>query len=242
MMDENDWMCRTELLTSTEGLNKLKNAHVMVVGLGGVGGYAAEQLCRAGIGSLTLVDNDTVNPSNKNRQLIALDSTLGMFKCDALAERLQLINPEAKISALNTYLEGEDTFQLVEGGHFDYVVDAIDTLTPKVELLEACVKTNTPAISSMGSGARMDPSLIEVVEIEDSNHCKLAYMVRKRLHQRGIYKGVKAVYSPEVVSKDAYILTDRKESKRTIVGTISYMPAIFGCYAASAVIRDILAS
>lgn len=239
-MNENDWMCRTELLVTPNGLNKLKKAKILVVGLGGVGGYAAEQLCRSGIGNLTLIDNDTVNLSNKNRQLIAIDSTLGTLKCDALAHRFSEINPDAKVTAMNSFLEGEKAIELLESNEFDYVIDAIDTLTPKVELLEACVKTNTPVISSMGSGARLDPSLVQVAQIEKSHHCKLAYLVRKRLHKRDIFKGIKVVFSPEPVSEHAHIVTDGSNNKKTIVGTISYMPAIFGCFAASEVIRDIL--
>lgn len=239
-MNENDWMSRTELLLTTEGLNKLKNANVLVVGLGGVGGYAAEQLCRAGIGSLTLIDNDTVNLTNKNRQIIALDSTIGQLKCDALAARLKDINPEANIKAVNSFIEGEGAQQLLEENAFDYVIDAIDTLTPKVELLEACVESKTPVVSSMGSGARIDPSIIEVVDIKKSHHCKLAYLVRKKLHQKKIYSGITVVFSPEIAPAHAHVKTDGTNNKKTIVGTISYMPALFGCFAASAVIRGLL--
>jgi tRNA A37 threonylcarbamoyladenosine dehydratase len=240
-MNEQDWMCRTELLLTEKALNRLKKANVLVVGMGGVGGYAAEQLCRAGIGQLTIVDNDTIHPSNKNRQLIALDSTMGNLKIDSFYERFSDINADAKIIKLNKFVEGENVFKILGKGKYDYVIDAIDTLTPKVDLLEACVKTNTKVISSMGSGARMDPSRVKISEIENSHHCKLAYLVRKRLHQRNVYKGIKVVFSPEKVPEHAHIVTDGSNNKRTIVGTISYMPAIFGCYAASEVIRDILA-
>lgn len=239
-MNENDWMCRTELLVKSEGLGKLINANVLVVGLGGVGSYAAEQLCRSGIGNLTLIDNDTIHLSNKNRQLIALDSTINSQKSDALAQRFHDINPDLNITISNNFIEGDKAIELLENGEFDYVVDAIDTLTPKVDLLEACVKTNTRVISSMGSGARLDPTMVQIAQIEKSNHCKLAYMVRKNLHKRGIYKGIKVVFSPEPISKHTHIVTDGSNNKKTIVGTISYMPAIFGCYAASEVIRDIL--
>jgi tRNA threonylcarbamoyladenosine dehydratase len=239
-MNEQDWMCRTELLATHEGIEKLKNAHVLVAGLGGVGGYAAEQLCRAGIGKLTLVDNDTVHVSNINRQLIALTSTVDTFKCDAFRNRFEQINPEVQITVLTKFIEGDYACQLLQKGKYDFVIDAIDTLTPKVDLLEACIKTKTPVVSSMGSGARLDPSLVQIAEIEKSHHCRLAHMVRKRLHQREIYKGIQVVFSPEQVPKHAHVITDGSNNKRTIVGTISYMPAIFGCFCASVVIRGIL--
>ena len=239
-MNEQDWMCRTELLAQKEGLEKLKQANVLVVGLGGVGGYAAEQLVRSGIGKLTLVDNDTVHPSNKNRQLIALDSTLNKLKTESFLQRFKDINPRANITVLNTFVEGEYAYDLLSGSNFDYVVDAIDTLTPKVDLLEACVFTNTRVVSSFGSGARIDPSKIKVAEIEDSHHCKFGYLVRKRLHSRKIYKGIKVVFSTEPLARHALIPTDGSNHKRSIVGTISYMPAIFGCLTASVVVRDLL--
>jgi tRNA A37 threonylcarbamoyladenosine dehydratase len=239
-MNENDWMCRTELLARREGLEKLKQANVLVVGLGGVGGYAAEQLVRSGIGKLTLIDNDTVHPSNKNRQLIALDSTIDKFKTDSFKERFYDINPDAKISVNNLFVEEDIAKELIEKGNYDYVVDAIDTLTPKVDLLEACIRNATRVVSSFGSGARMDPSKIEIAEIEDSHHCKFGYLVRKRLHGRKIYKGIKVVFSSERSAKHAMVPTDGSNHKKSIVGTVSYMPALFGCYAASVVIRDLL--
>ena len=239
-MKEQDWMCRTELLVKKEGIEKLKNASVLVVGIGGVGGYAAEQLCRAGIGRLTLIDNDTIHSSNKNRQLIALDSSINQLKCDAFKDRFKQINPIAEITILNTFVNEENVSDIVGNGDFDYVIDAIDTLTPKVNLLEKCVKTNTKVISSFGSGGRLDPSQIQVAEIENTHNCKFGYLVRKRLHGRGIYKGIKVVFSTEPAKEHARIPTDGANFKRSIVGTISYMPAIFGCYCASVVIQNIL--
>lgn len=241
MINESDWKSRTELLVAPEGIQKLKDARVLVAGLGGVGGIAAEQLCRAGIGHITLVDNDTIQESNINRQIIALQSTVGQEKTTVLAERLKDINPEASITTKKIFLEGDLTISVLNEG-YDYVIDAIDTLTPKVELLETCVSKAIPVISSMGSGARLDPTKIFIDDIKNSHDCKFAYLVRKYLHKRGIYDGIKVVYSTEKVPRQAMIETDGANFKRTIVGTISYMPAIFGGFCASVVIRDILST
>ncbi len=238
-MNENNWKCRTELLLGEEQINLLQNKHVLVVGVGGVGGYAAEQLCRAGIGKLTLVDNDTVHPSNKNRQLIALNSTIDTFKTRAFEKRLKDINPDIEITTNELFIKDDSVYKLLEQP-YDYVIDAIDTLTPKVDLIEACVKKNLPLVSSMGSGGRMAPEEVQIAEIENSHHCKLAYIVRKRLHHRGVYKGFKVIFSPEQVPDNVYHMTDGSNNKKTIIGTLSYMPAIFGCYAASVVIRQLL--
>lgn len=239
-MNEENWSCRTELLITKEGLNKLKGINVLVVGVGGVGAYAAEQLCRAGVEKFTLIDNDSIHSSNKNRQLIALDSTIDLLKCNVLSERFKQINANVEITTINTFIKGKEAFELLNNEKFDFVIDAIDTLMPKVELLEACVKTNTPVVSSLGSGARLDPTQIQISEIEDSHHCKFGYLVRKRLHGKGIHKGIKVVFSPEPIMKNALIPTDGSNHKRSIVGTISYMPAIFGCFCASVVIREII--
>lgn len=238
-MIEAEWTSRTELLLKKEKLDKLKNAHVLIVGLGGVGGYAAEQIARSGVGALTLVDCDTIHPSNINRQIIATKSTVGQEKTQVLSSRLKDINPEIKIIPQNIFIDEESVYHILDWG-FDYVIDAIDTLTPKVDLLEACIKTNTKVVSSMGSGGRMDPTAICIGDIEESNHCKFAFFVRKHLHKRGIYSGIKVVYSPERVPSEAIIETDGKNNKKTIVGTISYMPALFGCNCAAIVIRDLI--
>ena len=238
-MNELDWKCRTELLITDAGVEKLRNARVLVVGLGGVGGAAAEQLCRSGIGSLTLVDNDRVQASNINRQIIALNSTLDKPKCEVITDRLHDINPDATIKSINKFVDADFANELLTE-NFDYVIDAIDTLTPKVELLETCVKKNIPVVSSMGSGGKVDPTQIKIDDIKKSHHCKFAYIVRKYLHRRGIYEGINVVYSAEEVPENAIIETDGSNHKRTIVGTISYMPAIFGAFCASVVIRDLI--
>jgi tRNA A37 threonylcarbamoyladenosine dehydratase len=234
-----NWTKRTELLVGEEGIEKLSRSHVLVAGLGGVGGYAAEQLCRAGIGKLTLIDGDTIHPTNRNRQILALVSTEGMDKARLMSGRLMDINPSIELDLISAYLK-EDQFPPLLDRHYDYVVDAIDTLTPKVHLLAAAFRKGHPIVSSMGSGGRLHPEKIRIADIADSNHCRFAYVVRKYLHRLGIRSGITVVYSPEPVSKDAVREISGEENKRSVVGTISYMPAIFGCYCASVVIRDLL--
>jgi tRNA A37 threonylcarbamoyladenosine dehydratase len=233
------WLSRTELLIGKENLNKLSSAHILVVGLGGVGGYTAEQLCRAGIGELTLIDGDIVNPTNRNRQIIALTSTEGQSKASLLAGRLKDINPDIRLHVIDEYLK-EDRFAAILEQPFDYVVDAIDTLTPKVTLLAEVVNKGIPVVSSMGSGGKFHPERVEISDISKSHHCKFAHIVRKYLHRRGVYSGITVVYSPESVSKKAILEVSGEENKRSVVGTISYMPPVFGCFCASVVIRDII--
>jgi tRNA A37 threonylcarbamoyladenosine dehydratase len=238
-MNEQDWMCRTELLINKEGQETLKKSHVLIVGLGGVGGIAAEQLCRAGTGHLTLVDSDTVQLSNINRQVIALHSSVGYSKASVLKKRLLDINPQAIIDTVEVFIENEQIDSLLSKP-LDFVVDAIDTLTPKVDLLAACLDKKIPVVSSMGSGGRLDPSKIFIDDIKKSHDCKFAYLVRKYLHKKGIYEGIKVVFSTEKVPDHALVETDGSNYKRTIVGTMSYMPNLFGCFCASVVVRDLL--
>jgi len=235
----NHWLGRTELLIGEEGLMKLGKAHVLVAGLGGVGGYAAEQLCRAGIGEMTLIDGDVINETNRNRQIIALSSTHCQPKTDVMAARLKDINPGIRLHLISEYLK-EERFEAILGQKFDYVIDAIDTLTPKVSLIETAVKKGLKVVSSMGSGGRLDPSKVEIADIADSHHCRFAHMVRKYLHRRGIYKGITVVYSSESVDRKSILETSDEENKRSVVGTISYMPPVFGCYCASVVIRALI--
>lgn len=233
------WLSRTELLLGKDNLEKLAGAHVMVVGLGGVGGYAAEQLCRAGIGEFTLIDGDVINRSNRNRQIIALTSNEGRSKATLMAERLLDINPDVKLHVIPEYLK-EDRFAAILDVRLDYVVDAIDTLTPKVALLAEAARKGHPVVSSMGSGGKLDPENIEIKDIAESHHCKFAYLVRKYLHRQGVFSGITVVYSPEPVSKEAIREVTGEENKRSVVGTISYMPPLFGCLCASVVIRNII--
>lgn len=233
-----EWMERTALLLGPEKLARLNDARVLVVGLGGVGAYAAEMLARSGIGHLTLVDADSVSSSNINRQLIALHSTVGRPKAEVLAARLLDINPEIRLSARQQYLQDEATETLLDEG-FDYVVDAIDTLSPKVNLIKGALDRGIPLVSSMGAGAKTDPTLLEIKDISKSHHCPLAHMLRKRLHKLGIRRGFRVVFSPEPVREGSMILCE-ETNKKSNVGTISYMPALFGCHCASVVIRDLL--
>ena len=235
-----NWLERTELLIGKEKLEKLKQSHVLVVGLGGVGAYAAEMLCRSGVGKLTIVDADTVHPSNLNRQLIALVSTQGEAKAEILAARLKDINPDIELNVINDYICDEKTDALLNQADYDYVVDAIDTLAPKVNLIRMCIEKQLPLISSMGAGAKLDPSKIEVADISKSHHCPLAHQLRKRLHKSGIRKGFKVVFSAEMPIAEAIVLCDDEPNKKSTVGTISYMPAMFGCTCASVVIRDLI--
>lgn len=233
------WNSRTELLLGAERLEHLAHSHVLIVGLGGVGAYAAEQLCRAGIGQMTLIDADTVQESNLNRQLPALHSTLGRPKAEVIAERLLDINPRLKLTVLHEFLRDERTKEVLSASRYDFVVDAIDSLSPKVFLLYFAVEKGIPIVSSMGAGAKMDPSQVKLADISKSYNCNLARMVRKRLHRLGIRKGIPVVFSTEQANPDAIIEVDNEQCKKTTAGTVSYMPAIFGCFLASYVIQHI---
>ncbi|KAB2867745.1 MAG: tRNA threonylcarbamoyladenosine dehydratase [Bacteroidales bacterium] len=234
------WLERTELLLGAEQVNKLKNKHVLVVGLGGVGAYAAEQICRAGIGQMTIVDGDTIHLTNINRQLPALKSSIGLPKAEYLGKRLMDINPDLKLSIIQEYLR-DDRMKDVLSHHFDYVVDAIDTLSPKIFLIHDAFKNGLRVVSSMGSGGKLDPTKVQIADISESHNCPLARILRKRLHRLGIRTGIKVVYSPEEVPENATRPCEGEPNKKTTVGTISYMPPIFGCFIASVVVRDLLA-
>ena len=234
-----DWQNRTELMFGVENVVFLRQAHVMVVGLGGVGAYAVEMLCRAGVGEFTLVDGDTVNDTNRNRQLVALTSSIGQFKTEVLAARLRDINPEVKLHLHSEFLQDDRTVELLKATQYDYVVDAIDTLSPKVFLLQQAYLLGIPTVSSMGSGGKLDPMQVKICDIAKSDYCKLARMVRKRLHQLGIRRGITVVYSAEVVPPERVLIIEGEQNKKSNVGTVSYMPAIFGCYLASHIIREL---
>lgn len=234
------WQDRTRLLIGDAGIEKLASSHVLVVGLGGVGAYAAEQLARAGIGKMTLIDGDVVNLTNCNRQLIALSSTLGRPKADVMAERIRDINPDIELEAINLYLKDQAIIDLM-ARPFDFVVDAIDTVAPKVFLLYYARQNHQRIVSCMGAGGKFHPEKVEIADIADSNHCRLAFYIRKRLHRLGVFNGITVVFSPEPV--DASAITTEKvneQNKVSNVGTISYMPAVFGCFCASVVINSLL--
>ena len=234
-----NWLERTELLLGAEKLELLRKAHVLVVGLGGVGAYAAEMIARAGVGRMTLADADTVGLTNINRQLLALHSTVGRPKAEVLAERLRDINPAIELTVVNRYIKDEETYTLLDAARYDYVVDCIDTLSPKLALIAAALERKMPLVSSMGAGAKVDPTQLEIKDISKTHHCPLAHMLRKRLHKIGIYKGFRAVFSPEPIREGAMILSE-EQNKKSQVGTISYIPALFGIGCASVVIRDLI--
>lgn len=238
-MDENYWLARTELLIGKENIEKLQNSHVLIAGLGGVGGYAAEAIGRAGVGEMTIIDNDVVTVTNLNRQLLATRSAEKKGKIKLMAERLMDINPDLKLHALKVYLKDEKIPEVLFQ-KFDYVVDAIDTLSPKIFFIKNCVERNLKLVSSMGSGGRLDPSQVQVVDISKSYNCQFAQVIRKKLHGWDIRTGFKVVFSPEPVPKSAVMVTENESNKKSTVGTISYMPAIYGLTAASVVIRDLI--
>ncbi len=234
-----NWLERTELLLGAEKLEILRGANVLVVGLGGVGAYAAEMIARAGVGRMTIADADVVGESNINRQLVALHSTIGREKSEILAERLRDINPEIELTVVAKYIRDELTYELLDSAKFDYVVDCIDTLSPKIALILGALERNIPLVSSMGAGAKTDPTQMEIKDIGKTHHCPLAHMLRKRLHRVGVRKGFKAVFSPEPMREGAMVLCD-EQNKKSNVGTISYIPAMFGIGCASVVIRDLI--
>ncbi|KIO44669.1 tRNA threonylcarbamoyladenosine dehydratase [Sanguibacteroides justesenii] len=234
-----EWLSRTELLIGKEALKKLQEAHVLVAGLGGVGAYAAEQLCRAGIGEMTIIDGDCVEETNKNRQLPALDSNMGKPKAEVMAARFRDINPEIRLHVINDYIRDDRMIEVLKLASYDYIVDAIDTLAPKIFLIYHSLQNGYSIVSSMGSGGKFDPTQIRIADISKSYNCNLARMLRKRLHKLGVYKGVKVVFSPEEVDPEAVVLSEG-ENKKSNVGTISYMPPAFGCFCASVVIRDLI--
>ena len=234
-----EWLERTSLLLGDEKLKKLQNANVLVVGLGGVGAYAAEMIARSGVGRMTIADADTVSPTNINRQLIALHSTIGKEKSDLMADRLRDINPEIELTVVNRFIKDDETDALLDSDKFDYVVDAIDTLSPKLALIKGSLDRNIPLVSSMGAGAKTDPTKMEICDIAKTHHCPLAHMLRKRLHKIGIRSGFRAVFSPEPVREGAMILCE-EQNKKSNTGTISYIPALFGIGCASVVIRGLI--
>jgi tRNA A37 threonylcarbamoyladenosine dehydratase len=234
-----DWLSRTELLLGSDRLEKLKAANVLVVGLGGVGACAAEMICRAGVGKMTIVDGDTIHATNRNRQLLALGSTEGRAKALLMAERLLDINPGLDLTVINEYIRDDRMTEILDSG-YSYAVDAIDTLSPKVFLIYHAVMKKIPIVTSMGSGGKFDPLKISVCDISETTDCTLARILRKRLHRLGIREGVTAVYSPEVIDKTKVVPVTGEKNKASVVGTISYMPAAFGIACASVVIRDLI--
>lgn len=232
-------MGRTRLLLGDQKLEKLIDAHVLVTGLGGVGGICAEMIARAGVKRMTLVDGDVVEATNRNRQAPALISTDGMYKTEVMAQRIRDINPDIELHIVTDFLKDDKIPQLLDSAKFDYAVDCIDTLSSKVWYIKECMDRGIPLVSSMGAGGKVDPTQVRVVDIDETYNCKLAYYVRKRLHRMHIHKGLKVVFSPEKDQKGELVVMEKGGPKRSIIGTMSYMPAVFGCTCASVVIRDL---
>jgi tRNA A37 threonylcarbamoyladenosine dehydratase len=233
------WLERTELLIGKESVERLSSRNVLIVGLGGVGSFAAEFVARAGIGNLTIIDGDVVDKTNKNRQLPALTSTVGMKKAELMAARIRDINPDVNLRVIDSFQRPEHTQELVRVERFDYVMDCIDSVTPKVYLIRSCIENGQRLISSMGAGGKMDASLVEVTDIGKTFNCPFAKNVRKRLHKNGIYSGFKAVFNKGELHRDSVRLTDGSNFKKSFYGTISYMPALFGLRMAAEVIEDL---
>ena len=228
------------MLLGEETLARFASGKVMVVGLGGVGAYAAEMLCRAGVGNMVILDSDTVSVTNRNRQLIALESTIGQLKTDVVAQRLRDINPAVNLTVIPEYIEESNLEEIFrKAGELDYVVDAIDTLAPKISLIKYCVEHKIPHVSAMGAGAKLDATKIRIADISKSYNCPLAYILRKKLRKEGISKGFKVVFSEELPCRDAIVPMEER-NKKSQVGTISYLPAVFGCVCAQAAIEYLI--
>ena len=232
-----NWKQRTELLLGEDKMARLQSAHVLVVGLGGVGAYAAEMICRAGVGRMTIVDADTVQITNLNRQLPAMHSTLGMFKADVLEARFKDINPDLELKVLPVFLKDENIPDLLDADEYDFIVDAIDTLSPKCYLIYHALQRRIKIVSSMGAGAKSDITQFRFADLWDTYHCGLSKAVRKRLQKMGVKRKVPVVFSTEQADPKAVLLTDDEMNKKSTCGTVSYMPAVFGCYLAEYVIK-----
>ena len=232
------WLERSELLVGSEKLNKLANAHVMIVGLGGIGSFAGEFIARAGIGTITLIDGDVFDPTNKNRQLTALDSTIGRNKAVVLGERIKDINPEINLNIIEEFVLPERVWELLAEYKPDYVMDCIDSVSPKLAWLLACKRLKIKIISHLGAGGKSDPSTVKVVNLSDTHNCKLGAHIKKRMKRQGAsLRGIKAVFSSELQDKKSLKMTDGTKFKKSFYGTISYMPALFGLHGAAEVIR-----
>ena len=240
MTTDFSWLSRTELLIGKQALQTLAQSHVMVVGLGGVGSYAAEFIARSGVGTMTIIDGDVVDPTNRNRQLPALATNHGQSKADIMAERLQAINPELELHVVKSFINPEMVQQQLIHPP-SYIIDAIDSITPKLTFIVTAFEKQIPMVSSMGAGGKFDPTQLQVTDISKTHHCVFAQQIRKVLkRQHNIRRGIKVVFSPEAPLKDSLIITDGNNFKKSAYGTISYLPAVFGAVCASVVIRDLI--
>lgn len=227
---------RTEMLIGAEAVRKLSGSRVALFGVGGVGGFAAEALARAGIGHITLIDSDTVSLSNLNRQIIALHSTIGKYKTEVMKERILDINPSAEVSIINCFYLPENR-DIIDFSSFDYIIDAVDTVTAKLTIIEEAKKAGVPVISSMGTGNKLNPAMLEITDISKTSVCPLAKVMRGELRKRGI-KGVKVLYSKEQPIK-SFSHFSEDTSKRAVPGSISFVPSAAGLIIASEVVKDL---
>jgi len=240
MQDEFAWLGRTELVVGRKNLERLRDSHVIVIGMGGVGSYAAEFICRAGVGEMTIVDGDTVDLSNCNRQLPATQLTVGQHKTEIMAERLKAINPKLKLNVITEFLSPERVESILSQ-KYTYLADCIDSLTPKLSVISSCYHSKQPFVSSMGAGAKMDPTQIRVTDISSTYNCPFAQQIRKRLRRDyGIYDGFKTVFSAELPLRHSLMLTDGSNFKKSAYGTMSFIPSAFGCSVAAVVIGDLV--
>ncbi len=234
------WLERTELLIKENGINNLHSATILVVGLGGVGSFAAEFLTRAGVGNLCIIDGDSVDETNINRQLPALQSTIGKEKAEVMKNRLLDINPDLNLTSINRFLNPEDIDEVLDATNFDYIIDCIDSLSPKITLIKSARRRKMKIVSCMGAGGKLDPAMVMVRDISKTNNCFLAKQVRKRLKKEKINKGFRCVFSNEIQKEESLKMTDGSSFKKSFYGTISYIPALFGLYAAAEVINYLL--
>jgi tRNA A37 threonylcarbamoyladenosine dehydratase len=238
-MNDISWLSRTSLLIGEAAVQSLTQKHVMVVGMGGVGSFAAEFIARAGVGRMTIIDGDVVDPSNRNRQLPALATTHGQPKVQIMAERLTGINPELQLQAVQEFVNPHMVQEMLCLKP-DFLIEAIDSLTPKLTFMRLAYENKIPLVSSMGAGAKLDPTLLQVVDISKTYNCPFAQQIRKTLRTQGIYEGIEVVFSPEMPIKESLMLTDGSNYKKSAYGTISYMPATFGAVTASVAIRRLM--
>jgi len=239
MMNDISWLSRTSLLIGEDTVRAFTQKHVMIVGMGGVGSFAAEFIARSGIGKMTIIDGDVVDPTNRNRQLPALATNHGESKALIMAERLKAINPELELNVVKEFVNPEMVLQQFAFKP-DYLIDAIDSITPKITFIRMAYESGLPLVSSMGAGAKLDPTQLKVVDISKTYNCPFAQQIRKNLKGLGICRGVKVVFSPEQPIKESLMLTDGRNYKKSAYGTISYLPAVFGAVTASVVIRDMI--
>jgi tRNA threonylcarbamoyladenosine dehydratase len=239
-MSDLSWLSRSSLLVGEDNVALLNSKHVLVVGLGGVGSFAAEFIARAGVGEMTIVDGDVVDPTNRNRQLPALATNHGVSKADIMAERLTAINPDIKLHVIKDFLTPDKAEEICKVAPYDYVMDCIDSVSPKLYLIVAAKNAGLKIVSSMGAGGKVDPTRLRVADLRDTHVCHFSLIIRKRLKKKGINRGLITVFSDEPAPKESLIMTDGSNFKKSAYGTISYLPAAFGGVCASVVIRDLI--